>query len=461
MVFASISFVFLFLPIFLLVYLATGSRWRNLVILTFSWIFYAWWRLDFLPLIVSIAVWSWVTGRWIDTLEDRRRRFALLVAIAWPLLALLWFKYANMLYGTLAWMGAPLTGWQAVLLPIGLSFFVFGAISYSVDVFRRTVKAEPSFINYATYQSMFGHLVAGPVVRYKWVAERLQRRAFDSAELITGIERFMLGFAQKILLADTLAPLVSSGYTLASPSAADAALTVLAYTLQLYFDFSAYSSMAIGLGLIVGLKFPENFDAPYLSGSLSDFWRRWHISLSSWLRDYLYIPLGGNRHGLLRGCVNLLITMALGGLWHGASWTFMVWGLWHGLGLVTERLWRAKGGAPMPFWLGHAVTLLFVMLGWLLFRAQTWTEVSTMLTALGGCHGWRLSDAFDASLRPNQIVCLLIGVALVYLPLVGSRCARVRERAHGLLRYMTVPLWLTAVWVLQGRTVVPFLYFQF
>lgn len=255
MVFASISFVFLFLPIFLLVYLATGSRWRNLVILTFSWIFYAWWRLDFLPLIVSIAVWSWVTGRWIDTLEDRRRRFALLVAIAWPLLALLWFKYANMLYGTLAWMGAPLTGWQAVLLPIGLSFFVFGAISYSVDVFRRTVKAEPSFINYATYQSMFGHLVAGPVVRYKWVAERLQRRAFDSAELITGIERFMLGFAQKILLADTLAPLVSSGYTLASPSAADAALTVLAYTLQLYFDFSAYSSMAIGLGLIVGLKF--------------------------------------------------------------------------------------------------------------------------------------------------------------------------------------------------------------
>jgi alginate O-acetyltransferase complex protein AlgI len=461
MVFVSISFVFLFLPLFLLAYLAAGNRWRNLAILAFSWVFYAWWRLDFLPLIVSIAVWSWATGRWIEKLTGRRRRVALLVAIAWPLLALVWFKYANMLSGTLAWLGAPMSGWQAVLLPIGLSFFVFGAISYSVDVYRRTVPAEPSFINYATYQSMFGHLVAGPVVRYKWVAERLKQRTFDSAELSMGIERFMLGFAQKILLADTLAPLVSSGYQLTSPSAADAALTVLAYTLQLYFDFSAYSSMAIGLGLLVGLKFPENFDTPYLSGSLSDFWRRWHISLSSWLRDYLYIPLGGNRQGLLRACMNLLITMALGGLWHGASWTFMVWGLWHGFGLVTERLWRLRSRAPLPFWLGHALTLLFVMLGWLLFRAQTWSEVSIMLRALGGQNGWGLSDAFEASLRPNQIVCVVLGVALTYLPFVLARCKRARAGADGLLRYLSVPLWLTAVWVLQGRTVVPFLYFQF
>ncbi|SDH86813.1 MBOAT family O-acyltransferase [Paraburkholderia phenazinium] len=461
MVFASISFVFLFLPLFLLAYAAVGMRWRNLTILTFSWIFYAWWRLDFLPLIVSIAVWSWCTGRWIEKAQGQQRRYALLVAIGWPLFALIWFKYANMLAGTLQWMGTVSSGWQAVLLPIGLSFFVFGAISYSVDVYRGTVLAEPRFVNYATYQSMFGHLVAGPVVRYKWVAERLQMRSFHRAEFAIGVERFMQGFAQKILLADTLAPLAGSGYQLASPSAADAALSVLAYTLQLYFDFSAYSSMAIGLGLIVGLKFPENFDAPYLSSSLSEFWRRWHISLSSWLRDYLYIPLGGNRQSLSRGCVNLLITMALGGLWHGASWTFMVWGLWHGFGLATERLWRTRGGPALPFWLGHALLLLFVMLGWLLFRAQTWAEVSTMLLALRGQNGWQLSSAFAAALRPNQIVCLLIGVLLVYLPLLWAQRRRSSAYCYALLRYLTVPLWLVALWVLQGRTVIPFLYFQF
>ncbi|OLL32580.1 hypothetical protein BTH42_06060 [Burkholderia sp. SRS-W-2-2016] len=461
MVFVSISFVFVFLPLFLLAYAATGSRARNLTILAFSWAFYAWWRLDFLPLIVSIALWSWGSAHWIERSRDAGRRGALLAAIAWPLGALVWFKYANLLHDTAVWFGAPAQGWSAILLPIGLSFFVFGAISYSVDVYRGTVAAEPSFVNYATYQSMFGHLVAGPVVRYEWVAERLRRRAFQRAELVAGIERFMSGFTQKILLADTLAPLVATGYQLAAPSAADAALTVLAYTLQLYFDFRAYSSMAIGLGLLVGLKFPENFDAPYLSASLSEFWRRWHISLSSWLRDYLYIPLGGNRGGLARGCANLLVTMALGGLWHGASWTFMVWGLWHGGGLALERLWRARSSRALPVALAHAATLGFVMLGWLLFRAQSWGEVATLAGALGGRHGWALSSAFAASLRPNQIVCLLLGVALVYLPALLARAPGLRSRCARLHQLGGVPLWLIALWVLQGRTVVPFLYFQF
>ncbi|WP_034293515.1 MBOAT family protein [Herbaspirillum sp. RV1423] len=461
MVFASTSFVFLFLPLFLLAYAVVGRRWRNLTILAFSWLFYAWWRLDFLPLIVSIALWSWATGRRLETAQGGKRRRVLIVAIAWPLLALLWFKYANLLAGSLIWLGAPLSGWQAVVLPIGLSFFVFGAISYSVDIYRGTVAAEPSFINYATYQSMFGHLVAGPVVRYKWVAQRLQWRAFDRGEFAAGTERFMLGFAQKILLADTLAPLVDSGYRLSAPSAADSALTVLAYTLQLYFDFAAYSSMAIGLGLMVGLKFPENFNTPYLSLSLSDFWRRWHISLSSWLRDYLYIPLGGNRQGLVRGCINLLITMALGGLWHGASWTFMVWGLWHGLGLTVERLWRTRGAPALPFWCAHALTLLFVMLGWLLFRAQSWNEVALMLGALTGGNGWGLSPAFSAALHANQMICLLLGLVLVYLPLYRAPLPRMSQRVLRLARWLTLPVWLLALWVLQGRTVVPFLYFQF
>lgn len=461
MVFASTSFIFLFLPIFLLAYALVGARWRNLTILAFSWVFYAWWRLDFLALIVSIAVWSWLTGLWIHRSHGRQRRYALVAAIMWPLLSLLWFKYANLLAQTATWLGAPLGHWEAIILPIGLSFFVFGAISYSVDVYRKTVDVERSFINYATYQSMFGHLVAGPVVRYKWVAERLQARAFDKMEFMLGVERFMQGFALKILIADTLAPLVDTGYQLASPSAGDAGLTVLAYTLQLYFDFAAYSSMAIGLGLMVGLKFPENFNNPYLSTSLAEFWRRWHISLSSWLRDYLYIPLGGNRHGLVRACINLMITMALGGLWHGASWTFMVWGIWHGGGLVIEKLWRASGVPPMPAWLGHILLMVFVMLGWMLFRAQTWEEVSVMLGALQGSNGWLMSESFAAALRTNQIICLLLGVALVYLPACYTKTGRAQFIYGAISRVAVFPLWLLAIWVLQGRTVVPFLYFQF
>ncbi|MRW82858.1 hypothetical protein GJ698_01975 [Pseudoduganella sp. FT26W] len=470
MVFASFSFLFLFLPVFLLAYGLAPRRWRNLTLLAFSWLFYAWWRLDFLPLIVSIALWSWASAHWIAAAQgpaaQPQRRQRLLVAIAWPLLSLLYFKYFNLLVASAAALGAPAAGWQAVLLPVGLSFFVFGAISYSVDVYRGTVPAEPSFINYATYQSMFGHLVAGPVVRYAWVAERLRARAFDSAEFSAGCERFALGIAAKVLLADTLAPLVDSAFTLEAPSAGDAALGTLAYGLQLYFDFAAYSAMAIGLGLMVGLRFPENFDHPYLSTSLAQFWRRWHISLSSWLRDYLYIPLGGSRHGLARACVALLVTMGLGGLWHGAGWTFLLWGLWHGAGLVVHRLWRRARPEPAQPSVagkvaGHVLTLLFVLLGWMVFRAQSWNEAQVMADALRGLHGWPVSADLAASLRPNLFLALLASGVLVYAPLAWRQHPARAQAVSRLRSWLAMPLFLCALWVLQGRSVVPFLYFQF
>ncbi|WP_029006081.1 MBOAT family O-acyltransferase [Azorhizobium doebereinerae] len=461
MVFASDSFIFLFLPVFLAAYGLAPARLRNLTILAFSWLFYAWWRLDFLPLIISIALWSWLTGLWIASRPPDGRRLPLVFAILWPLVALVWFKYANLFADTAISLGAPLTGWQAIVLPIGLSFFVFGAISYSVDVARGTVKAEPSFINYATYQSMFGHLVAGPVVRYEWVAARLKTRSFAPQEFALGAERFMLGFAQKVLLADTLAPLVDAGFALSHPSAGDVALAVFAYALQLYFDFAGYSSMAIGLGLMVGLRFHENFDNPYLALSITEFWRRWHISLSTWLRDYLYIPLGGSRAGLARSCANVMITMGLGGLWHGASWTFLVWGLWHGLGLIWVRLWHALGLPAVPSAFGHVVTLLFVLFGWLLFRAQSWAEFAVMLHGLSGASGWVISDALGAVLRPTQVLTLILGVGLVYVPLVDRVAPGLAGVGRRLTSWSALPLWLAAVWVLQGRTVVPFLYFQF
>lgn len=461
MVFASDSFLFLFLPVFLIVYALTPGAARNLAILAFSWLFYAWWRADFLPLIVSIAVWSWATGLWIARAEGPARRRALVAGIAWPLVALVWFKYANLLVHSADALGAPVAGWQDVLLPIGLSFFVFGAISYSADVFTRTVKAEPSFVNYATYQSMFGHLVAGPVVRYEWVAQRLKARTFHRAEFLFGVERFMLGFAQKVLIADTLAPLVDAGYALAAPTTADVALSVVGYALQLYFDFSGYSAMAIGLGLMVGLKFPENFDNPYLATSLSDFWRRWHISLSTWLRDYLYIPLGGNRGSAGRVSMNLIVTMGLGGLWHGASWTFLAWGLWHGLGLMVGRLWTRSGLPGTGALAGHILTLAFVLVGWALFRAQSWAEAGVIFSGLFGVHGAALSDAMGAAIRPLEIVTLVLGIGLIYLPKLVRIDPSAPNPGHALRAWTALPLFLFAVYVLQGRIVVPFLYFQF
>ncbi len=314
-------------------------------------------------------------------------------------------------------------------------------------------------MSYATYQSMFGHLVAGPIVRYEWVAERLRYRIFDRAEFSLGVQRFMIGFSQKVLIADTLAPVVDSGFLLGAPTTADVLVAVIAYGMQIYFDFAGYSHMAIGLGLMVGLRFPENFRNPYLSTSLTEFWRRWHISLSSWLRDYLYIPLGGNRGGLIRTYANILITMALGGLWHGASWTFLLWGLWHGIGLVSVRIWRSLGrevSAPV----GNLLTVAFVFAGWLLFRAQDWATVRNMTEGLMGLHGARFSDAYSAALRPTEFAGMLIAILAIYWPLTSSIAIKPTMKAD-LLGWSVLPLWLISLWVLQGRAVVPFLYFQF
>jgi len=461
MVFVSDSFVFVFLPVFLICYAIVPASLRNLTILIFSLIFYGWWRFDFLPLLIVIAFWSWVTGRWISIASGRERYLALLAGIIPPICSLVLFKYVNLLVDSATTLGAPINDWSPIPLPIGLSFFVFGAISYSVDVFRKTVAAEPSLINYATYQSMFGHLVAGPIVRYQSVADRLKARSFDIDEFAEGLRRFMLGFAQKVLIADTLAPMVEAGYALPTPSSADVALTVVAYTLHLYFDFAGYSSMAIGLGLMVGLKFPENFDNPYLSSSLTEFWRRWHISLSSWLRDYLYISLGGNRAGRTRVYFNLMVTMGLGGLWHGASWTFLVWGIWHGLGLVAGRVWTAMRMPAIPVVIGHIATLAFVMIGWTLFRAQDWATAVGMFRGLAGENGLAMSSGFAVAARPIELLSLIAGIALVYLPLLSRvvcSCAPIIERPPFTIALV---LWLWSLWVMQGRTVIPFLYFQF
>lgn len=461
MVFSSLSFIFLFLPVFLLVYRLAPGGWRNAVILIFSWIFYAWWRLDFLPLLIFISLWAWGTGLTIERAGARLRKSVLVVGVSGLVGALGWFKYANLFAATLRSWGTRIDNWNDILLPIGLSFFVFGAISYVVDVYRGTVAAERNVVTYAAYQAVFPHLVAGPIIRYASIAGELHHREFDRDQFCAGVERFMIAFAQKIMLADTLAPLVNVGFALKSPTVADAWLSTLGYGLQLYFDFSAYSSMAVGLGLMIGLKFPENFNNPYWSRSVTEFWRRWHISLSTWLRDYLYISLGGNRFGAFRTYANLMITMGLGGLWHGASWTFMAWGVWHGAGLVAERLWKNAKLPNPPSAVSYAGTMIFVFLGWTLFRAEDWARANTMFAGMAGRNGLGISAAFAAAIRPTEIFTILVGIVVLFAPLVQFRALPAWRMLRSGVTYGAFVLFLVSCWALQGRLVVPFLYFQF
>ncbi|MDU7558688.1 MAG: MBOAT family O-acyltransferase, partial [Pseudomonas sp.] len=303
MVFASLEFLTLFLPAFLLIYALGKPQWRNVILLIGSWLFYGWLNPMFLALHMALTVVAWVGGLLIDrSREDSKGRVRLLVAlIVFNTAVLCWYKYANILAATwMEWItypGAMPLEWQRVALPAGLSFIVLQAISYLVDVHRKTVPVERSFVNYATYISMFGHSIAGPIIRYDWVRRELVKRYFDWQNFSLGARRFMIGMCMKVLVADTLSPLVDVAFHLDNPSFVDAWIGCLAYSLQLFFDFAGYSAMAIGLGLMLGFHFPENFNQPYLARSIQDFWRRWHMSLSSWLRDYLYIALGGNRNG--------------------------------------------------------------------------------------------------------------------------------------------------------------------
>jgi alginate O-acetyltransferase complex protein AlgI len=471
MVFASLEFQTLFLPLFLLLYAVVPQGRRNLVLLLGSWIFYGWLSPLFLSLHVALALLAWFGGLLLDRArEGSRTRMHLLIGlIVFNTAVLFWYKYANMLATGISQLmvhyGAMPLAWQKIALPAGLSFIVLQTISYLLDVHRHTVPVERSFLRYATYISMFGHSIAGPIIRYDWVRHELLQRAFNWQNFSLGAQRFMVGMCMKVLLADTLSPLVDVVFHLECPSFADAWIGCLAYSLQLFFDFSGYSAMAIGLGLMLGFHFPENFNHPYWAGSIQDFWRRWHISLSNWLRDYLYIGLGGNRHGHWSTYRNLFMTMAIAGLWHGGdSWNYLLWGATHGLALCLERAWQQRYLPAMPPLLAHAVTLLFVCLAWTLFRAPDLQHAITMYAGQFGGHGWAISDALAVTIRPVHGLAALLSVIGVIMP-VWQPALEQRLAKHCLWAYCRA-LWPLAGFLLSfaliaSREAVPFLYFQF
>ncbi len=461
MVFSSNLFLFVFLPLFLSAYYLTPMRWRSALILVFSYAFYAWWRPDFLLLLAGVTVGSYFFALRIDASTDERHRKRLVtLGITLNLMTLAYFKYAN--FGVAAFndllglLGFEPVRFARVLLPIGLSFYIFHAISYLVDIYRKEAPPARNLVDFAAFIALFPHLVAGPVLRYHLLAQQFRERIHSLNRFAKGAMVFMSGFCVKVLLADPVAPLADAAFALEDPHFVDAWLGALAYTAQLFFDFSGYSTMAIGLALMIGFVFPQNFNDPYWSVSITDFWKRWHMSLSSWLREYLYIPLGGNRKGPVRTYVNLLLTMVLGGLWHGANWTFLAWGAWHGGILAAERYWEERfGPSKLPQVVRITKTMLLVIIGWVMFRAESMAHAMRMFEGMLGLNGFSLSPAFAWHIRMDRLIVLAVAFLLVYtLPWL-------RRRAAPAFWYLLIPLFLWAVANLSSQAFIPFLYFQF
>ncbi len=389
MVFSSTTFLFLFLPLTLIASLLAGKRFRNHVLLAASLFFYFWGEGIYTLLLLFCILTTFVSGKMVSR-HGAAGKPALILGITLNLIPLFLCKYleffiqiANQILAIASISPIPSV---RVHLPAGISFFTFQAISYLIDVHRQVVPAEKKLLNCGLYIAMFPQLIAGPIVRYQDIARELVQRTINRAGFAEGAERFVFGLAKKVLLADPLGVKADKIFALSAPSLApgEAWLGAICFSLQIYYDFSGYSDMAIGLGRMFGFHLPENFNYPYISSSMREFWRRWHISLSTWLRDYLYIPLGGNRKGQLRTMINLLIVFLLCGLWHGANWTFLVWGLWHGLFLVGERLFPWQQNTWPRRLAGWLYTQGAVLLGWVIFRSTTlagaWEFIETMFT---------------------------------------------------------------------------------
>ena len=481
MIFSTTIFLFVFLPLFLAGYYLLPFRFRSAWIVLGSWVFYGWWRIDFLGLMVLVTVWTYLIGRWIEsksgtglngagTERKRAARPAVVVGVVLNIGVLAYFKYFNFGADTVNFflesIGiAPFAVWQ-VILPIGISFYLFQATSYLVDVYRGDVPAARRYVDLAAYISLFPQLIAGPIIRYKDIGSQIAGRDHTWEKFSRGAFRFMIGFSKKVLIADSVATIADAVFVLPDPTLADSWLGALAYTVQLYYDFSGYSDMAIGLGLMMGFRFIENFNFPYISSSITEFWRRWHISLSSWLKDYLYIPLGGNRKGVRRTYVNLIIVMMLGGLWHGAAWTFVAWGSFHGILLAVERARKSTSfwdRIPKP--LSIARTMFFVVIGWVMFRAGSFSSALDMYAGMIGLNGTSLSG--HLSWRLNGFAMSVLGFALILVfaaPWLRARFDRIPESSRrGIVRaqYVMVPIFIFGILKVIADSYSPFLYFQF
>jgi alginate O-acetyltransferase complex protein AlgI len=417
MLFTEPLFLFIFLPVLLGTYFAVGTRLKNQVLLVASVMFYARGAGAFTWLVLGSIAFNYLAALAIAKRDGTSAARPVLIAtVATNLAVLALFKYAGFaaanLNAVMLWFGIEPFTRPNVTLPIGISFFTFHAISYVVDVYRRDASAQKGVVEAALYLLVFPQLIAGPIIRYRQIAKQLSSRVNTTSDFAHGVRRFVIGLSKKMLIANTLAGPADQIFRMmpGEITAAHAWIAVSCYTLQIYFDFSGYSDMAIGLGRMFGFEFPENFAYPYIATSVQDFWRRWHMSLSAWFRDYVYIPLGGNRVSTSRTYFNLLLVFFLCGLWHGASWTFVVWGLFHGAFLIVERVKLPRRISRIPTVLRHAYLLLVVMISWVFFRAETLSGAMAMLGAMFGGGGTVPAVYAPAwYLNPEVLLALIAG----------------------------------------------------
>ncbi|MES2918245.1 MAG: MBOAT family protein [Pseudomonadota bacterium] len=473
MVFSSPIFLFAFLPLFLLVYYLTPFRGRSYVILAGSYLFYAWWRPDYLLLFVALTGWNYMLGLQIAHKSPATARRWLQLGVVSNVATLCYFKYTNFgisnLNAILESLGSKPLPLADIILPIGISFYLFHCISYLVDIYRKDAEPVRRFADFAAFIALFPQLVAGPILRYKDLDPQFHEREHSWELFSMGVMRFIQGFAKKVLIADTLAPLVDLCFSTPQPGLIDSWLGALAFTAQLYFDFSGYSSMAVGLGMMMGFRLTENFNMPFLSQSFSEFWRRWHISLSSWLRDYVYIPLGGSSGPTLRTYRNLFITMMISGVWHGANWTFVVVGAFYGVILCLERYTGLSNQrtSGLPGAMRTVVCMVVTVAVLSMFRAPSVADGLLLYAGMAGLNGW-MGDGVHLFYPGLSLFMLPVAYLVVYLlePLYIGRQPYVantpwHRRADMAYLAMALPLFVLAVSRLLAQSYSPFLYFAF
>ena len=461
MVFSSPHFLYIFLPAVMLAHLLAPRRLRNGVLLAASIWFYAWGEPVYVGLMLFSVAWNYVTGLQLGAAARPSRRKALLTgAVAVNLAVLGFFKYYGFLVDTLnGALGLRLPDYN-LPLPIGISFYTFQALSYVIDVYRGTTRPQRSLVDFAAYITMFPQLVAGPIVKYADIEAQLKKRSASLAQVGQGLERVILGLSKKVLLANNLGLLADAMRAAPRLSVLSAWLGAAAYALQIYFDFSGYSDMAIGMGRMLGFSFAENFDYPYRSRSVTEFWRRWHISLSSWFRDYVYIPLGGNRVSPGRHVLNLLAVWLLTGLWHGASWNFVLWGLYYALLLISEKYIIGKALGRLPAGLARAITLVLVTVGWVIFSNTDFAAMGRYLGCMVGVGAGGFADgAFLYALRSNAL--LIAFSALCCAPGLRQWQLKLTGRVPALALILFAALLIACTAYLVHGSYNPFLYFRF
>lgn len=380
MVFSSSIFLFGFLPILFIIYFISPQKLKNYILLIFSLIFYYFGGPTYILIILSVVLIDYLLAILID--KYKRKKPILILSIIINIGILFYYKYFNFIIDNINTIFKTNITIKEIILPIGISFFIFQALSYVIDVYKKEVKVQKNPLLLLLYVSFFPQLVAGPIVRYQTIEKEIYKRNVSLDDFTYGIERFILGFSKKMIIANQLGKLADIVYNLETLNTPVVILGAFSYMFQIYFDFSAYSDMAIGLGRIFGFHFLENFNYPYISKSITDFWRRWHISLSTWFRDYVYIPLGGNKKGIKRQILNLFIVWTLTGLWHGAQWNFILWGLYYFIFLMLEKFILKKYLKNTPNFLKHLYTITIVLIGWILFRAESLTTCYNMIKYL-------------------------------------------------------------------------------